>query len=399
MTIMIANPDAAMTPEDLSDHDLDPFAFRAGEASGIVGLGGTSLSSVDGYAFQTAFLPGYADRSKFLLVLNDVVVDGGVLVLSVLSRSADLAEHERTEKSVRVDLEDSVRDGTLCWTVDFPTKPGDRYSLLGMIEGPSVISAAGILIRHIPTLNEQLDDPGSGPARASAVSRSQAAPLLVSTDIATFANPASQFCTERQFREDGYRDWSERLGLSGAVDRAVWERLFLMQVLDRYGLIRAGVRGVGFGQDIDLVAEHLSRAEGRVIDASMLAEEPDDEDAFRLDPSNIDFTWSLGVCDHFPTVEAKFAFVLNSLALLRPSGIAVHLMSVDLVPPLLDDMDTDRSMPSQRDLEKFAFKLIAVGHDFAQLKFERPDGRMAPALIARHGPRMVGSFGLILRRR
>lgn len=191
--------------------------------------------------------------------------------------------------------------------------------------------------------------------------------------------PVSQMCTEAQFREPAYAYWCEVIREAPRFHRKQWEFCYVLQVLATKGRLAPGMTGLGFGVGgeplaavladrgvtvlaTDLAVEAAS-AQGwvetaqhahqlqdlnqraicppdrfaalvsfREVDMNCL---PDDLGAF-------DFVWSACALEHLGSIRLGGEFILNSLKLLKPGGIAVHTTEHNLQdgPSTLDDTST-----------------------------------------------------------
>ena len=177
----------------------------------------------------------------------------------------------------------------------------------------------------------------------------------------TLAAPNSQLCTAAQFAEPLYARWCEILREPPTRHRKQWEYIYILQVLETRGLLRPGVRALGFGvgndpltailasRGVEVVAtdlpaddraasgwiatgQHapaLEQLNGRAIcDPATFARnvrfEPADMRDFAGRFEGFDFVWSCCALEHLGTLAAGAAFVLRALDTIKPGGLAVH---------------------------------------------------------------------------
>ncbi len=180
--------------------------------------------------------------------------------------------------------------------------------------------------------------------------------------------------------------------------RKWWEWAAIAQALDERGMLRAGRRGCGFavgreplasqfaaiGADIlatDLGDDAASRSWGATgqhaasLDALFwpsLIDRPAFDARVRFLPQDMraldhaalgvfDFLWSSCSFEHLGDLEAGLRFVLESTALLRPGGVAVHTTELNLS----SDNDTpaagDTVLYRRRDIASLDRRLRAIG--------------------------------------
>ncbi len=220
----------------------------------------------------------------------------------------------------------------------------------------------------------------------------------------------SKVCTQEQLSEPWFAVSCEALGHRPAVNRKLWERAYILHVLDSSGMLLPGRRGVGFGvgreplvslfaaRGCQIVATDLppSTQEAKMWSAAhqhggledLLRRELCPPDQFRElvtarsvdmrslppDLSGFDFCWSACALEHLGSLEAGVEFVRQSMRTLVPGGIAVHTTEFNLG----SDEGTITSGPTvlyrRRDLEALAAELEAAGHQVAALALERGGG-------------------------
>jgi SAM-dependent methyltransferase len=263
---------------------------------------------------------------------------------------------------------------------------------------------------------------------------------------AMLADPISQMCTAAQFDEPAYAAWRSRMGFPLHLHRKQWEFVYILQALDRYGALRPGSRGLGFGvgaeslpaffaaQGCDIVATDLPesvqqasgwRDSGQHADTLAALARPElcDDAAFErhvrfrpvdmthipADLTGFDFCWSACAYEHLGSIEAGLRFVKDSVRCLRPGGIAVHTSELNLTSNRATVDHYATVLFRRRDMERLALDLIRAGHAVAPITYDMGDrpldahvdtapylGDAQLKLALRQY--VTTSFGLIIRR-
>lgn len=171
---------------------------------------------------------------------------------------------------------------------------------------------------------------------------------------------SSRLCCYEDMCSPRYKELVSLLGEKPGVRRKQWEFFAAVDVLCRRGFISDGSKGLGFAVGLEPLSSFFA-SRGCLITASDLLSGNDawlkgnqaattldsiykpevcDRDAFyrnvsirHVDMRNIpddlrqgqfDFIWSSCAFEHLGTIELGIEYVVNSLACLRPGGIAVH---------------------------------------------------------------------------
>jgi 2-polyprenyl-3-methyl-5-hydroxy-6-metoxy-1,4-benzoquinol methylase len=98
-----------------------------------------------------------------------------------------------------------------------------------------------------------------------------------------------------------------------------------------------------------------------------------DMNAIPADLNNYDFCWSICALEHLGSIEKGLAFISNSLATLRPGGVAVHTTEFNF----LNDEQTIDNWPTvlfqRRHFLQLAEELRREGHSIDELDFRIGD--------------------------
>lgn len=251
--------------------------------------------------------------------------------------------------------------------------------------------------------------------RVAALERAARPPATEPVDPRFPAGILSRTCTQDQVEAPWFAAWCRAMGEEPKLHRKLWEWAYLVRALDELGVLAPGHRGLGFGvgregmvaflagRGCDVVATDLApdaaeallwtnaaqHAEG-VLDGLSRPELCDPVDFaervtwrpvdMRAVPADLaggfDFCWSACAFEHLGSIEAGLQFVVDSLATLRPGGVAVHTTELNLA----SDTETIESGPTvlfrRSDLEALAERIEAQGHQVARLHLEPGTGAL-----------------------
>lgn len=209
-------------------------------------------------------------------------------------------------------------------------------------------------------------------------------------------------CRQAEMETPGFGYWSARMAHAPAYHRKLWEFVFIAQVLYERGMLRPGMRGLGFGVGSEplpsLFAAHGCEIVGTDMDydtavaAGWLhgnqhaaAKEqmfwpaicPRDSferlvsfETFDMNRTpghhrGYDFCWSSCALEHLGSIEHGLAFIENSLDCLRPGGLAVHTTEYNLSS---NDATVDHAptvLFRRQDFERLATRIAASGNHVA----------------------------------
>ncbi|WP_375428377.1 SAM-dependent methyltransferase [uncultured Sphingomonas sp.] len=426
-------------PGDRLPIPLDPFGFDPEAASGVAGLRGGDRPTDPAYVFHTPYLAAPSSELRFEGRLRGLEARGGTIIVLVHMEVPGGTAPPRVVARLRLDLRHLTRkEGR--FAVRCMGLPGAGYAVLARLSRGAAARADALDLALLPEGRSHLaPDPS-----LFVVEPDDPIAALHSTAPAVFADPVSQMCTAAQFDEPAYLAWRDRLREDRSLHRKQWEFLFILQALGRHGLLRPGMRGLGFGvgheplpaamaaMGVASVATDLQadaadaaiwRDTGQHVDGLDQLRRPDlcddavldrlvrfrpaDMRSIPPDLRNFDFTWSSCALEHLGSIEAGLRFVEDSVACLRPGGVAVHTTEFNL-------SSNDRTLDGagtvlfrRRDLERLALRLIAAGHDVAPIKLD-PGGEPVdrhldmppygdPHLKLALGGYATTSFGIIVR--
>lgn len=239
------------------------------------------------------------------------------------------------------------------------------------------------------------------------LAKSLAAELPVRTDLTP--NPVglkSKPSTQADLESDWAAYWCGQLQVPVVFHRKLWEFTYLLQAIWERGLLVEGSRALGFGCGVEPVPSYLA-SKGIDVTVTDLAPEasadlgwtttnqhtasidhafkPDlvtrelfdrhvrlsyvDMNAIPPDLQGYDFCWSICALEHLGSIAKGLDFIENSLATLKPGGVAVHTTEFNF----LNDDETIDNWPTvlfQRShFIALAERLRAAGHHVEDLDF------------------------------
>jgi len=425
----------------------DPFAFWPARASRVAGLGGERdgqrTDDDPAYVFHSAYLALPAGTMRARLRFSGLKAETGVLAVGVNALLPDGSAERVRDWPVRLG---ALSRGDGVAVIEFEARDDCTYAVLGNLYDDAAASAEGLTL-VLERVERSSAEEALARARAEMPERPvfRRATALLSDRPATLADPVSQTCTAAQFDEPAYARWLERLKLPRHRHRKQWEFVYVLQVLERYGALVPGARGLGFGvgseplpalmaaMGCSVTATDLDAGDPRaadwaatdqhggldalrrpeICDAATFAERV----AFRaVDMGNVpgdltgyDFTWSTCALEHLGSIRAGAAFVERSLQCLRPGGLAVHTTELNCSSDADTVTDGGTVLFRRRDLDRLAVELVSHGHGVAQLKYDLGDlpqdgfvdlppyGREPHLKLALEGY-VTTSFGMVVRR-
>ena len=264
----------------------------------------------------------------------------------------------------------------------------------------------------------QTDQHADGPAFARKLAAARVAlfgprhdpsGLIVETS-ATLAQPLSQMCTAAQFDEPDYDRWIAAMHRHKHQHRKQWEHVWICRVLEHWGALREGARGLGFGCGIEPLpavfaahgafvtatdlgaedrrakrwqetAQHLLSVEALSDPAICPPErffaqvEVDALDMNAIPASRVDydFCWSSCSLEHLGSIEAGLRFIERSLDTLKPGGVAVHTTELNLTSDTRTIRKGGTVLFRRSDVETFARRMMKAGHEVLPITFDQGD--------------------------
>jgi 2-polyprenyl-3-methyl-5-hydroxy-6-metoxy-1,4-benzoquinol methylase len=265
----------------------------------------------------------------------------------------------------------------------------------------------------------------------------------------SLASPVSQLCTAEQMLSPIYDDWCDAIHSPPRFSRKQWEFVFIMQALEKAGMLSEGKSGLGFGcgreplaglfastgcqvlaTDLDPHAAHLqgwvdtmqhsASLEELYKSAKRILSKKDFFDRVRFESADMnqipetffgkfDFVWSACALEHLGSLQHGMDFIKNSLRCIKPGGVVVHTTEFNL-------SSNDETMESKncsiyraRDIQKLIDEVEAGGFVVAPLNLNHgnkpvdrhvdlPPYGFSPHIKLKLEGYVVTSIGLIIHR-
>ena len=381
---------------------LDPFRFWPDLQSRLVGLGGQHPGDDPDYAFHTLYIGCGAGPIVFDIEFEGLTAERGTLILRI-HELAEIAGAMAKQVAIsQTQLVELIRgNGAVRLATD--ARRDHTYAILGHIYGDCVAQAQSLkatVTRRTP----DTDDPAIPTRFWSGQGRVHVAPLLVRDGRPSLGGVVSQLCTSEQFDERVFSDWAAHIGGRDAprtIDQ--WEQIYVARVLDRYDVSRAGAHGLVMGSADDPVIGALVAAGCRLtlaVDQEREARTAPPGTAWRVldrhaieGVAGFDFAYATragGVGGH--DRQASLRFIEDLLRTLKPGGLAVIVLPVDVRPRSLLDGDASPLL-RRSDLDRIGIMLISRGHQVAQLCH----GGEVVAVEDDANGTLVSAFGMVVR--
>jgi len=223
---------------------------------------------------------------------------------------------------------------------------------------------------------------------------------VVRRPLRTRPHLVSQICTEEQLSSPQFLDWLSAMKEPIRLHRKLWEWAYIAQALDERGLLRPGIRGLGFAVGTEPLASLFASRGCDILATDLDPRAADQEqsrwmatgqhatdfehlnrrglcfpDEFRqrvrlrhVDMNRIpddlglhDYIWSSCSFEHLGSIERGMLFVERSLRNLKPGGVAVHTTEFNI----RSNHSTIHVGPDvlyrKRDIEEIARRVAQLG--------------------------------------
>ncbi len=386
---------------------IDPFAFWPQCRSAISGLGGAVSSDDAHYAFHSPYMNCAEGPIEFAIDFENLKATSGTLAIRINALDKKPKSRAETVTVIQVPLADAARSPRPI-SVRVNCTGRHEYAILGHIYDKTDAEASGMTIwlERRSDVARFMQELTAGRQRVFGTAPVAGASSLISMDEPTLRDPVSQMCTAAQFDEPAYQQWCDRLRVNRHMHRKQWEFIYILQCLERYGALKEGAVGMGFGVGTEPLpavmaamgckvlatdlpsedtrsqawnktnqhgssVEHLRRPD--ICSDEMLREHvsflPVDMTRIPAELGEFDFTWSSCAYEHLGSIAAGLRFVEASIDCLRPGGVAVHTTEFNLTS---NDHTVDHAgtvLFRRQDFERLAARLLAKGHFVAQFKY------------------------------
>lgn len=258
--------------------------------------------------------------------------------------------------------------------------------------------------------------------------------------------PVSQACTQAQMESEIYAQSCAQFKEKPWLHRKQWEFVYIHQCLEVNGMLQSGRSGLGFGVGgeplpalfaskgvsvlgTDLDPQHAqglgwietdqhaaskSAMNNRgICEADVFDELVDfrSMDMNAIDPSlhgQFDFCWSACALEHLGSIAKGLKFIENSIACLRPGGIAVHTTEFNCSSNTSTLDNTSTVLFRKRDFERLGRRLARKGHELsfnfdigdqpADQHIDVPPYTQEPHLKLQIAEWTTTSFGILVRK-
>lgn len=372
--------------------ELDPFGFMVGHSSAIRPLGGDQRSLDPRYVCHTPYVEFSPGRVIFSIRFAGLRASFGELRVNINAfipgsgRDAIFVTSSRLQLADRAAAERGL-------TLAINCVPGATYAIYGYCTEATDAFAEGLTIvaEQFPLGEGSAEPQQLLPTQLGTVAI-DAPSRLVGDEAPSFRDPVSQPMTAEQLEEPEYRQWAAKLRNAPGDEAAGWTLAFIAQVLDRYGMLRPGARGIGWGEAGRPLAAIFAGAGCETLLAAPLADlhaaegtwtsvacstqggapAPDGSEAGAMisfadmaaDQRGFDFLWTIGSAGEAHAAGKGADPLIEQMMVLRPGGYGVHMF--DLAGPGGDG--GEEALP-RAAVERLAVMLIARGFSVAQLNF------------------------------
>ena len=351
---------------------LDPFGYWPAQRSRIRSLGGREKSDDPNYVFHTSYVSVPAGPAIAEISFDDLVADTGMIAVRIFQHLAE-GKPAVTERGKVTALLPSLARAPRTIKLPFDAVMGATYAITGYVFGDCDAHARSITVSVAARQGDQ-DDPSRARSRFGRL-KARRASAMISSDSPQLAWPVSQGFTPDQTREPDFHRLTAVLPDGGSVIER-WDSVYVLRVLEQYGRLEAGARGLALSAGSDSVAA-VARDAGCTIEAVTVGPETTIASAcaahFKAPEEGVgfDFIYARSTVFGLGGSAQALATIEDMLARLRPGGLALLIVNTG---PHLD----------RHGLNRIALGVAALGHIAAQLRHDEAGGGSIP-------------FGLVVR--
>ncbi len=352
---------------------LDPFGYWPAQRSRIRPLGGPDKADDGNYVFHTSYVAQPPGPAMAEVSFADLEAEAGMIAVRIFQHLPG-ARPEVTEQGKLTALLPSLAKTKRSMKLAFEAVPGARYAVMGYVFGECDAHATAIDVTLGPRSTE-MDDPSHARSLFGRM-RARRVAGLSGNGAPSLAWPVSQGFTPDQTREAHFARLTAGLPPDLPVMQR-WETAYIVRVLEHYGRMEAGARGMGLARSADPAASAVAAAG---CDVQSIIVEKDESVAGACarhfnamgTGRGFDFIWSRSaVLDDADSTRA-LGMIEELLERLRPGGLGVHLF-------------TTSHRVDRNALNRVVLGIAALGHIAAQLRHAEKEDEAVP-------------FGIIVRR-
>ncbi len=264
--------------------------------------------------------------------------------------------------------------------------------------------------------------------------------------VASVHSFGSEACRLDHFLSPRYRYWCEKLREVPRFHRKQWEWVYICASLHERGLLKPGMRALGFGvgreplvalfasMGVTVLATDQSPETATqggwietgqhstalaqlnplgIADASDFAQRVSfrglDMNAIHADLHDFDFCWSACSFEHLGSIRHGLDFIKQSMRTVKLGGYSIHTTELNLSSDILTYESPDLCLFRKSDFRQLAAELRAAGHSVAPLCFypgahpleqyvDLPPYKGDPHIRLEIGGYATTSFGIIVQR-
>ncbi len=336
---------------------LDPFGYWPAVRSRIRKLGGPDKADDPNYVFHTSYARVTPGPAVAEVAFADLIAESGMIAVRIFQHLPS-GTPAVTEAAKITALLPSIAKTERSIKLPFEALPDATYAVTGYVFGECVAQASAIDIT-IGARPTEADDPlharslfGRLKARHSAG--------LTALDEPSLTWPVSQGFTREQLRE---ADFSRLAGdiTPSAPAEAQWETAYILRVLEQYGRLEPGARGLALSMASDPAAAMAAQAGCDVRSVVFIPGETIADACARAmsnpeEGRGFDFIWSRSDVFGAGGSTRAIGLIEELIERMRPGGLGIHIVRTG------GEMD-------RHALGRIALGLAALGHIVAQLRF------------------------------
>lgn len=350
----------------MTGQTLDPFGYWPAKRSRIRPLGGPDKSDDADYVFHTSYVALTPGPSMAEVSFDELTAETGMIAIRIFQHLAS-GNPAVTEQGKMTALLPSIAKTQRSIKVHFEALPGATYAVTGYVfaECDARARVLNVAVKPRPT---EADDPLRARSMFGRL-KARFAAGLSAPDEPTLRWPVSQGYTVAQTHEADFTRLTSDLppGLS-AAER--WETAYIVRVLEQYGRLEPGARGLALAAASDPAAAYAARSgcdlrsvvlgPGDTIPDACARHLPNLEEA-----RGFDFVWSRsGVFGEVGSTRT-IGLVEELLDRLRPGGLGIHMVSTG-------------GAIDRHALNRIALGVAALGHIVAQLRYPADETGAVP---------------------
>jgi 2-polyprenyl-3-methyl-5-hydroxy-6-metoxy-1,4-benzoquinol methylase len=217
---------------------------------------------------------------------------------------------------------------------------------------------------------------------------------------AQFSHPEFERLRRLMFPRTVTVPWGESQSAVSVPHRKLWEFVYVLRAAEQHGRLEPGRRAMGFGVGQEPIPAALARsglsvlatdldsrteavkewaATGQHMSGLVALSRPDvvsdavlqqhvrtrsvDMNALPDDLGRFDVVWSACALEHLGSPEAGLEFVVRTLDLLEPGGVAVHTTELELTPRAKTADYGHLAVYRTADLDRLAERVREMGFE------------------------------------